>query len=98
LNEQAYADGTAVFWDSISQDPAVDTSTDVCLVFINAFATEGNDRVGLHGTYIFFDFFQRFPAKSDANAMKMTTPMPSSRTSLLNAQTPLSSFIMLALD
>lgn len=52
LNEQAYADGTAVFWDFKSQNPAVDTSTDACFVFINAFSTEGNDRPGLHGKHL----------------------------------------------
>jgi beta-glucosidase len=51
LLEQAYGDGTSVFWDFLDVNPTVDTSTDACLVFINAFATEGFDRVSLHGMY-----------------------------------------------
>jgi beta-glucosidase len=51
LLEQAYRDGTSVFWDFLDVNPTVDTSTDACLVFINAFATEGFDRVGLYGMY-----------------------------------------------
>jgi beta-glucosidase len=52
LKEQAYADDTAVFWDLTSNSPIVDSSSDACLVFTNAFATEGGDRVGLHGKHI----------------------------------------------
>jgi beta-glucosidase len=51
IQEQAYQDGTSLFWDFTSNDPVVDTSSDACLVFINAFATEGSDRTGLHGWY-----------------------------------------------
>jgi beta-glucosidase len=50
LLEQAYTDGTSVFWDFLDIDPTTDTSTDACLVFINAWATEGSDRPGLYGT------------------------------------------------
>lgn len=49
IKEQAYLDGISLFWDFYNNDPAVDTSSDACLVFINAFATEGSDRTGLHG-------------------------------------------------
>jgi len=49
IKEQAYQDDTSLFWDFMNVDPTVDTSTDACLVFINAFATEGDDRTGLHG-------------------------------------------------
>ena len=49
IQEQAYQDGTSLFWDFTSAQPVVDTSSDACLVFINAFATEGEDRTGLHG-------------------------------------------------
>jgi beta-glucosidase len=49
IKEQAYEDGTSLFWDFMNVAPTVDTSTDACLVFINAFATEGVDRTGLHG-------------------------------------------------
>lgn len=51
IKEQAYADGTSLFWDFLSTNPAVDPSTDACLVFINAFSTEGLDRSGLHDDY-----------------------------------------------
>ncbi|CZR51391.1 probable beta-glucosidase precursor [Phialocephala subalpina] len=51
LKEQAYLDGTSLFWDFYDNDPIIDTSSDACLVFINAFATEGNDRLGLHDDY-----------------------------------------------
>lgn len=47
LQNQAYDDGTSIFWDTSSNDPAVDPNSDACLVFINAFATEGTDRTGL---------------------------------------------------
>lgn len=33
----------------MSTQPVVDTASDACLVFINAFATEGADRIGLRG-------------------------------------------------
>ncbi|KAL5362002.1 putative beta-glucosidase M [Aspergillus floccosus] len=44
LQQQAYEDGTSLLWDVTSEDPDVDPTTDACLVFINAFATEGFDR------------------------------------------------------
>jgi beta-glucosidase len=50
LREQAYQDGTSIFWDFTSSQPTIDTASDACLVFINAFATEGADRVGLRGS------------------------------------------------
>lgn len=49
LQNQVYEDGTSLYWDFVSANPAVDSSSDACLVFINAFATEGYDRPGLHG-------------------------------------------------
>lgn len=49
IKEQAYQDGTSLYWDFVNVAPTVDTATDACLVFINAFATEGADRAGLHG-------------------------------------------------
>lgn len=50
LQERAYQDGTAVFWDFINVNATayVDGASDACLVFINAMASEGVDRVGLH--------------------------------------------------
>jgi beta-glucosidase len=50
IQEQAYQDGTGLFWDFTSTNPVVDASSDACLVFVNAFATEGADRVGIRGT------------------------------------------------
>lgn len=47
LQQQAYEDGTSVLWDTSSEDPDIDPTSDACLVFINAFATEGSDRPGL---------------------------------------------------
>jgi beta-glucosidase len=49
IKEQAYQDGTSLFWDFTTDQPNIDASTDACLVFINAFATEGDDRPGLRG-------------------------------------------------
>lgn len=51
LQQRAYEDGFQLFWDFHSTAPLVDQSSDACLVFINAFATEGVDREGLHGLY-----------------------------------------------
>lgn len=49
---QAYNDRTALFWDFDSAEPAtIDYATDACLVFINAFATEGLDRTTLADSY-----------------------------------------------
>jgi beta-glucosidase len=77
LSEQAYRDGTSVFWDFLNVAPTVDTSTDACLVFINAFATEGYDRVGLHGV--------DYHLHSCVSTLRLITlqtiiPMPWSRT------------------
>lgn len=47
LQRQAYEDGTSIMWNLYSQDPDVDPSSDVCLVFVNSYATEGTDRLGL---------------------------------------------------
>ncbi|OBT60271.1 hypothetical protein VE03_10208 [Pseudogymnoascus sp. 23342-1-I1] len=51
LQERAYDDGFQLFWDFHSTAPLVDQASDACLVFINAFATEGVDREGLHDDY-----------------------------------------------
>lgn len=37
-------DGSYILWDFVSTAPTVDPASDVCVVFINAFATEGGDR------------------------------------------------------
>jgi beta-glucosidase len=47
IQRRAYQDGASVLWDFTSEKPTVDYVSDVCLVFINAFATEGADREAL---------------------------------------------------
>lgn len=47
LQFRAYEDGTAIFYDVVSTDPNIAASSDACLVFINAYASEGWDRAGL---------------------------------------------------
>uniref|UniRef100_A0A0C4DII3 beta-glucosidase n=1 Tax=Fusarium oxysporum (strain Fo5176) TaxID=660025 RepID=A0A0C4DII3_FUSOF len=47
----AAKDGSWVNWDLSSSNPDVNGATDVCLVFINAMATEGWDRDGLHDDF-----------------------------------------------
>ncbi|KAM3086204.1 hypothetical protein ACMFMG_000341 [Clarireedia jacksonii] len=51
LQERAYADDTALYWDFVSVNPLVDTNSDACLVFINAYAGEGSDRPGIYDSY-----------------------------------------------
>ncbi|KAL7626501.1 glycoside hydrolase 3 [Parahypoxylon ruwenzoriense] len=51
IQHRAKADGTWVNWDLISFDPDVNAASDACLVFINAIATEGWDRDGLHDDF-----------------------------------------------
>ncbi|CAJ2509729.1 Uu.00g056290.m01.CDS01 [Anthostomella pinea] len=48
IQNRARADGTWVNWDLSSFNPDVNAASDACLVFINAIATEGWDRDGLH--------------------------------------------------
>jgi beta-glucosidase len=76
IKEQAYVDGTSLYWDFLNVAPTVDTSTDACLVFINAFATEGDDRTGLHGESL-------VPPKLSLHFTnpfhQTTTPTPSSK-------------------
>ncbi|RAL15781.1 beta-glucosidase [Aspergillus homomorphus CBS 101889] len=47
IQAQARADSTAVQWDTTSSDPDVDPASEACLVFINSYASEGDDRTGL---------------------------------------------------
>jgi beta-glucosidase len=47
LQARAYEDGTAIFYDFSSADPNVAATSDVCLVFVNAYASEAWDRGGL---------------------------------------------------
>ena len=53
ISEQAYQDGTTVLWDfvNVNGTAGVDGASAACIVFINAFATEGSDRTGLHDDY-----------------------------------------------
>ncbi|KAJ5727691.1 beta-glucosidase M [Penicillium malachiteum] len=51
IQRRAYEDGSSVLWDFTSEDPAVDYTSDVCLVLINAYATEGYDREALSDTH-----------------------------------------------
>lgn len=48
IQQRAEADGTWVNWDTTSLEPDINGATEACLVFINAMATEGWDRDGLH--------------------------------------------------
>lgn len=51
IQQRAAKDGSWVNWDLTSFDPEVNAASDVCLVFINAMATEGWDRDGLHDDF-----------------------------------------------
>ncbi|KOS23202.1 putative beta-glucosidase M [Escovopsis weberi] len=51
IQSRAREDGTWVNWDLDSFDPDVNGASDVCLIFINAMATEGWDRDGLHDDF-----------------------------------------------
>ncbi|KAI1111326.1 glycoside hydrolase superfamily [Nemania sp. NC0429] len=51
LSLRAYEDGSSLWWDFESGDPAVDQSSDACIVVGNAFAAEGWDRLGLHDDF-----------------------------------------------
>ena len=48
IQHRAVGDGTWINWDLTSLSPDVNAASDACLVFINAIATEGWDRDGLH--------------------------------------------------
>ncbi|RFN54953.1 beta-glucosidase [Fusarium flagelliforme] len=51
IQQRAAKDGNWVNWDLTSPNPNVNGASDVCLVFINAMATEGWDRDGLHDDF-----------------------------------------------
>ncbi|KAI1434411.1 glycoside hydrolase family 3 protein [Xylaria sp. CBS 124048] len=51
IQHRARADGTWVNWDLTSGNPDVNAASDACLVFVNAIATEGWDREGLHDDF-----------------------------------------------
>ncbi|KAG6167760.1 glycoside hydrolase 3 [Claviceps purpurea] len=51
IQQKAQKDNTWVNWDLSSPDPDVNAASQACLVFINAMATEGWDRQGLHDDF-----------------------------------------------
>lgn len=51
LKARTYRDGTAMFNDFASQNPAVDPASDICIVFGNAFSCEAYDRPALLDDY-----------------------------------------------
>ncbi|KAI1762237.1 glycoside hydrolase family 3 protein [Hypoxylon sp. FL1150] len=51
IQQRAKADGTWVNWDLTSANPDINAASDACIVFINAIATEGWDRDGLHDDF-----------------------------------------------
>jgi beta-glucosidase len=51
FTHQASLDNSYLLWDFVSQYPTVDPASDVCVVFINAFSSEGGDRVALSDEY-----------------------------------------------
>jgi beta-glucosidase len=51
IQERAIQDDTTVYFDTVSTNPAVHAESDACLVFINAYATEGVDREALYDDY-----------------------------------------------
>lgn len=51
MQRQAYKDGTSLLWDFSSQNPTINANSDACLVFVNAYASEGWDRPGLSDDY-----------------------------------------------
>ncbi|OJJ54624.1 hypothetical protein ASPSYDRAFT_81595 [Aspergillus sydowii CBS 593.65] len=51
IQRRAYEDGSSVLWDFSSENPNVDSTSDVCLVFINAYAEEGFDRKALSDSH-----------------------------------------------
>ncbi|KAH8893338.1 beta-glucosidase [Thozetella sp. PMI_491] len=51
LVNKAYDDGTALYWDLHSQNPAVNPTTEACIVLVNAWASEGYDRSTTHDSY-----------------------------------------------
>ncbi|RYC55604.1 hypothetical protein CHU98_g10607, partial [Xylaria longipes] len=51
LTQRAYDDNTAIMLDFYSAEPDVVSTSDACLVIVNAFASEGFDRPGLHDDY-----------------------------------------------
>jgi beta-glucosidase len=67
IQQRARQDNTWVNWDLTSNNPDVNGATEACLVFINAIATEGWDRDGLHD--VFSDTLVRNVASKCANTI-----------------------------
>ncbi|PHH60459.1 hypothetical protein CDD81_1634 [Ophiocordyceps australis] len=51
LKARAARDDVAIFYDFVSAEPAVDPVSDACIVFGNAWSSEGYDRPGLSDEY-----------------------------------------------
>jgi beta-glucosidase len=53
LQQRAYEDNTVVMWDTVNNPSLMGLmeASDACLVFINAFSTEGLDRAGVQDDY-----------------------------------------------
>jgi len=51
LQQRAYEDDTVLYYDTVSNNPAIHAESDACIVFINAYATEGVDREALYDNY-----------------------------------------------
>lgn len=51
LSLRAEQDLTGLYWDFESTNPLVDSTSDACIVDVNAFASEGWDRSALHDDY-----------------------------------------------
>jgi beta-glucosidase len=53
LQQRAYEDGSSLLWDFITpnSNSIIDAASDACLVFINAWASEGYDRSGSHDVF-----------------------------------------------
>ncbi|CDK28769.1 unnamed protein product [Kuraishia capsulata CBS 1993] len=51
FSQKAWEDGSFLSWDFASAEPNVNAESDVCIVFINAYATEGSDRPNLADKY-----------------------------------------------
>lgn len=51
LTQRQYASGGSLYWDFQSATPRVDPTSDACIVFLNAWASEGYDRNALRDDY-----------------------------------------------
>ncbi|OAA59049.1 beta-glucosidase [Niveomyces insectorum RCEF 264] len=51
ITQQAWTDGTQLFWDFTSSQPSVNPVSDACLVFGNVWASESFDRPSLTDAY-----------------------------------------------